>query len=772
MTARSRLFHLFATTALGTSLLCGSAAAQTPADQSPSDTTDRSIAQPSANQPSTAQTPPAQPTTPAPVPTPLDAVTTAATRQSRPIDAIAGTVSVITREQMDRENVQNINELVRNEPGVSVGNQAGRGAYTNFVIRGIGGNRVLVMVDGLRMPDFAITNSGSPTGYTRDFMDLENVKRVEIIRGPASALYGSDALGGVIAYITKDPSDYLIGDRQEYVSLKGAYDGSNQMFAETLTGAAKRGMFEMLALYTHRNGQQTSINSPGFYPNPISWKEDNFLGKFVVKPTEVDTFRITGEYVQKTSNIWNLNGIGSSTGLQAKIFDEWSTDVNQRWRISGQWVHDAPVGFVDRSDFTAYFTAINRQENTSTLRGVLNTGMIPTISRIADYWFIQNLAGAEWQLNTKRELGETSHDMTYGLSFAYTWTTRPRMRLQGTLGTTTVTATNGLETFPNKNFPDTQTAQAGVYLQDEIKWGRLTATPGIRLDYYSLMPNPDAAFWRSNGSISLAPNASTYFSASPKLGLLYQFTEEYQGYFQYARGFRAPPYDNANFAWTNSAGFYQVIPNNNLKPETADSFELGARGKYRDGSSWQLSSFYNMYNNFIDTVTLRTAAPPAFTIFQYQNLSNVTIWGIEARGEYRFLPDWAVGGWFAYAQGNDQLTAQPIDSVDPWKLQGRVRYGSGTGFGAQLIGTLVGAHNAVNQQTITGAFQTPGYFNLDALASYDFNKAFTINAGVYNVTNAQYWNSQDVIGLAAGNPQINRSTQPGTYFGVNLTARW
>lgn len=732
------------------------------------DATERSIAQPS-----TAQAPQASPTQVPAQPTQLDAVTTAATRQSRPIDAIAGTVSVITREQMDRENVQNINELVRNEPGVSVGNQPGRGAYTNFVIRGIGGNRVLVMVDGLRMPDFASTNSGSPTGYTRDFMDLENVKRVEIIRGPASALYGSDALGGVIAYVTKDPSDYLIGDRTEYVSLKGAFDGSNNMFAETLTGAAKRGGYEMLALYTHRNGQQTSINSPGYYPNPISWSENDFLGKFVAKPTEVDTFRVTGEYVQKTSNIWNLNGIGNSSGLQAKIFDEWSTDVNQRWRISGQWVHDAPVGFVDRSDFTAYFTAINRQENTSTLRGTLNTGINPSNSRIADYWFIQNLAGAEWQLNTKRDWGQTSHDLTYGLSFAYTWTTRPRYRVQGTLGSSNnAVNVNGQEFFPNKNFPDTQTAQAGVYLQDEIKWGRLTATPGIRLDYYSLMPNPDPMFWNSNGAIALAPAATSYLSASPKLGLLYQFTEEYQGYAQYARGFRAPPYDNANFAWTNQAGFYQILPNSSLKPETADSFEVGARGKYRDGSSWQLSSFYNLYNNFIDIVTLRTAAPPAFTIFQYQNLSNVTIWGLEARGEYRFLPDWAVGGWFAYAQGNDQQSGQPIDSVDPWKLQGRVRYGSGTGFGAQLIGTIVGAHNAVNQQTITSAFQTPGYFNLDALVSYDFNKAFTINGGVYNVTDAQYWNSQDVIGLAAGNPQINRSTAPGRYFGVNLTARW
>jgi hemoglobin/transferrin/lactoferrin receptor protein len=69
-------------------------------------------------------------------------------------------------------------------------------------------------------------------------------------------------------------------------------------------------------------------------------------------------------------------------------------------------------------------------------------------------------------------------------------------------------------------------------------------------------------------------------------------------------------------------------------------------------------------------------------------------------------------------------------------------------------------------------FQTPAYFNMDATVGYVFKDHFKVNAGAFNITNAKYWNSADVIGLNATNPQLDLYAQPGRYFGVNLTARW
>ncbi len=742
MTTRSLLLSLLATTALGGTLAAPATAQTAPAQSQPS-------------------------TTPQAQPTQLDAVTTAATRTKRPIDDVPGTISVTTTQDIDRDNMQDMRDLVRNEPGVSVGNQPARGGFSNFVIRGIGGNRVVIMSDGVRVPDFPGSNAASPTGYTRDFIDLESVKQVEILRGPASALYGSDALGGVVAYTTKDPSDYLVfGGRNYFASLKGAFSGADNSFAETATAAVRAGNVEFMGIYTRRDGGSMQLANSSLAPNPEWWGENNFLGKLVFRPTDNDTIRLVGEYYARNQVTEGLSNMGNFPSLFAKIYDEWATDYNKRSRVSAQWVHDVPVGFVDRIDLLAYFTQVIRQEDTFQLRGA-NNGWTPSNFRFSSFWYTQNIYGTELQLNTNTRLLDLANTFTYGLSFSYTTTSRPRNRQQVTMSTGIATQTSGGETFPNKNFPNTNTIQVGAYLQDEITAGRLTITPAVRLDYYNLNPNPDADFWRSSGAVNLLPTQSIYWSASPKLGLLYKLTDEYSGYFQYARGFRAPPYDNANFAFNNATSFYQILPNANLKPETADSFEIGARGKYRDGSSWQLAGFYNLYSNFIDTVVVGMAGP--ITQFQYVKLGQVNIWGVEARGDWRFLPDWGLLGYFACAHGTDQATGLPVDSVDPWKASARLRYGYQQGFGAQLIGTLVGAHDQVSNPTY---FQAPGYFTLDATVGYNFEDRIKVNVGAFNITNAKYWNSQDVIGVAATNTQLDRYAQPGRYFGANLTMKW
>lgn len=718
--------------------------------------------------PVSAQTPTAAPPAAQPTPTQLDAVTTAATRTRRPLDDVPATVSVITTETINQENMQDVRDLVRNEPGVTVANNPFRAGYQNFLIRGIGGNRVLLMVDGMRLPDFPDSNIGAGT-YTREQPDLEDIKRVEIIRGPASALYGSDAIGGVVAYTTKDPSDYMLDGRHIYASVKGAYAGANRQFAETFTGAVQADKLEVLGIYTRRDGHEFQPAQSSLSPNPTSWYNNDFLAKIVLRPTDVDTIRITGGFTEGVQSTQVLSGVGNFPSLVARIFDEWGQDYTQTYRISAQWVHDAPIGFIDRIDFLGYFNSVNTQADTYQLRGALN-GAIPTNARTSQFYYNQNVAGAELQMNTTAKLFDLSNVFTYGLSFAYTTTTRPRDRWQITLATGARTQSVAGETFPNKNFPDTETIQAGAYVQDEITalGSKLTILPAVRLDYYKLNPNPDRYFWNSTGAtLDIVPGSSSYVSASPKLGVIYRFSDIYSAYFQYASGFRAPPYDNANFGFTNAASFYQILPNANLKPETANSFEVGFRGKYSDGSSWQLTGFYNLYNNFLETVTVGQVGP--ITQFQYVNLSNVTIWGVEARGEYRFARDWSVLGWTAFAQGTDTRTGLPVDSVSPWATQARIRYGSDQGLTAQLIGTVVAQHTQVSNPTF---FQTPAYFNLDATVGYTFRRNFQVNAGAFNITNAKYWNSADVIGLTSTNQQLDLYAQPGRYFGVNLTARW
>lgn len=704
-------------------------------------------------------------------PTPTDApaavlppVGVTATRGAKPIDEVPATVSIIDERELDRRDAVRPSDIVRYEPGVSVGNQPARGGQTNYVIRGIGGNRVLVLHDGLRVQDFPGSNIGAGN-YNRNFIDLDTLKRVEIVRGPASVLYGSDALGGVVNYILKDPSDYLdLSGKDLYFGAKLGYNGSDMSFHETITGAARMGQSEFMLLYTRRDGHQTlNMGSPS--ANPQTYQGNSLLGRVVLRPSDVDTLRITAEYNALTTSTDVRTEEVTSPG--AKVFSSEGKDTSQRGGIVLDWEHAEPLGFVDSFRARFSWSRLNRTEQSDVYRAVF-TGTTPPATpnryRFSDFGFQQDLFILDLQGNSVTSFMDSEHRFTYGTTVELTNTSRPRDRYERNLTTGSVTNSVAGETYPSKNFPDTRTINMGLYLQDEIKIGRLDLLPAMRLDFYNLQPYSDAAFRRNSGNVTVNP--VNEFQFTPKFGALYRLTEQYAVYGQYAHGFRAPPYDSTNFGFTNFVQQYQILPNGNLKSETSDGVELGLRGKYSN-ASFQINGFYNQYSNFIETQVVGRSGP--LTVYQYRNIPAVRIWGAEAKGEYRITPEWTLRGAFAWARGEDSQTGAPIDTVDPIRLTSGVHYQHPSGFGADAILTHAWQHDRVSTPTY---FKAPAYTTIDVLAHYDVNEHLTINGGVFNITNAKYFISQDVNGLATNNANRDLYTQPGRYFAMNVKVRW
>ncbi|MDO8423924.1 MAG: TonB-dependent hemoglobin/transferrin/lactoferrin family receptor [Parvibaculum sp.] len=704
---------------------------------------------------------------PAVTATQLDAVTTTATRNAQSLNEIPGTVSVIDSETLERNNARNPRDAIKYEPGVSVGNQPLRGGGgTNYTIRGINNNRVLLLMDGQGVPDFPESNAG-PGTYTRDFVDLENVKQIEIIRGPASALYGSDALGGIVSYISKDPEDYLdLVGKDWFGSIKGAYSSADKSFSETATGAMRAGNVEALAIFTRRDGEETEpkgsvTTGNGVKVNPQDYYSNNFLGKLVFRPTTTDIIKLTGEYSEKQLDTNMLTDL--SVAPSTVVVDSKARDNTERVRVSLDYTHDAPIGFIDRTQIKAFYTSLDRTEHTDQKRSA------GTTLRVSDFGFYQDIFGADAQFNTTRNLFGVPNAFTYGISGEFTTTERPRYRYQTTGGITT-TVISG-ETFPNKTFPDNDTTKAGIYVQDEITIDRLTLVPALRVDYYNMKPKPDQMFLNSGGAIV---SEMTETPVSPKLGVTYAFTDEYTGFAQYAHGFRVPPYDSANQAFANAAFGYEIIVNPDLKPETSDGVEAGFRGKFANGSSFSTSAFYNQYQDFIDAPlvcegTIFGGAGPCFlSQYQYTNLPNVHIYGAEARGDYRFLPNWALLGSLAYAYGEDESTKAAIDSVDPLKLVAGLRYTT-ENWGTELTMTHAWQHSRVSNATY---FKAPEYTTFDLTAYVEVMPTFTINAGVFNLTDEKYFVSQDVMSQASASTTLDRYAQPGRNVGVNATIRF
>ena len=144
----------------------------------------------------------------------LAPVVVTAIRLAQTADQTLAPITVITRQDIERSQAQSVQDLLRGQPGIAVANNGGAGKTTNLFLRGANSDHVLVLIDGIKV--------GSATAGTASFQDLplELIERIEIVRGPRSSLYGSEALGGVIQIFTRKGGDQT---RQAYSLGAGSY---------------------------------------------------------------------------------------------------------------------------------------------------------------------------------------------------------------------------------------------------------------------------------------------------------------------------------------------------------------------------------------------------------------------------------------------------------------------------------------------------------------------------------------------------------------------
>ena len=257
----------------------------------------------------------------------MGAITVTATRQEEKVLDVPAVVNVITREQIEEHNVNNIKELIRYQPGIQVNRQASGttpfGGLSGFTIRGVGANRVQIVVDGARVME--ANDAGN-----RDFVDVSTLKAVEIQRGPASVLWGADALGGMVSYQTLDPDDLLKGRKLGGQASYG-FDGSNNAHTQSAMVAAQMNpVAQVLFGYTHRtyhearlrnaraDGGQWGCTRLGIGCdrfNPTDAEVNNGLVKLILRPNSDHQIKLTGEFFDSDTSIDQLYDKGRLPGL-------------------------------------------------------------------------------------------------------------------------------------------------------------------------------------------------------------------------------------------------------------------------------------------------------------------------------------------------------------------------------------------------------------------------------------------------------------------------
>lgn len=709
----------------------------------------------------------------------LDTVTVVGTRTERSLKELSATISVITSEDLEREVSRDIADLVRYEPGVSVSGTGSRFGLSGFSIRGIGGNRVHTMVDGVRVPDeFSF---GPFLSARRDFVDIDSLERVEIARGPISSLYGSDAIGGVVAFTTRSAIDYLDDGRPYYGGFKAGYSSADESVVGTLTLAAGNEQLSGMVVYTSRDysesENQGSIGGTGparELPDPFDSTTENILAKISFRASDQHLFTIGVENYDSETESQILSDYGAVV-FGTLINSRDAIDTRNRTRVSLHYEFTGETPLADSIVATIYDQQSDSEQFTFEAR---TTPSAESQRRERLSIFEQELQGALLQASKGFSIGDSEHVLTYGVDY-YT-TESAGLRDGGSFDA----GGNPIPEFfplPTRDFPPTETEQTAFFIQNEISLldGRLLVTPGIRYDSFDADATADAIYLSGNPG-QPEPVDFDDSEATGRIGFVYSFNENIVGYAQYSEGFRAPPYDDVNIGFSNFISGYKSISNPDLRSERSEGIELGLRFEGSAGSA-SLGAFMTDYDDFIESQAIAPAFLPSgidpadgLLTFQSINREKVEIDGIEFSGALRLgvlserLDGFELRTAIAYADGEDTSNGEPINSIEPLSGVIGVAYAADSNrWGGEVVLTLVDGKDEGDIDSRTTLLQTAGYGTVDLLAWAQFTDNVSVNVGLFNITDKEYIRWADAGGI--GGDAAIRFTQPG--FNAGATVR-
>lgn len=525
----------------------------------------------------------------------LQQMTISATRQEQSVDSVPSTVTVHTREELDHDNVNTIKELVRYEPGVSVGGTGTRGGISGYNIRGIDGDRVLTQVDGVEVPNGFFNGPYAKT--QRNYVDPEIIKRVEILRGPASVLYGSNAIGGAVSYFTLDPNDIIKPGKDVGARLKTGYNSADDSWLKSASVAGRAEQFDGLLHFSQRDGHETesfgSNNGTG-------------LNRTAANPEDVRTTNVLAKAG------WNYAD-DARLGLTYEKYKD-DRDTDQRSAVGGPFNNGQPMGMyrsrtgndtITRERFGLENSFALDSLLVDHLKWSLNYQIAKTDqSTLENYFpFSRNVMRSretlyeekQWvfdaQLDKAFNIGETDHLLTYGTTIKQEKVSGSRSGSGTCLavgrGCTAIGATSPSDVLKkSSDFPDPTINTYSLFAQDQIRWNKWTFLPGLRYDYTRLKPHITQEFLNTvaaDGKGSVSDENKTWHRVSPKFGLTYALTDNYTWYGQYAEGFRTPTAKALYGRFENTTTGYRVEPNPNLGPEKSQSYETGLRGNFESG---------------------------------------------------------------------------------------------------------------------------------------------------------------------------------------------
>ncbi len=590
----------------------------------------------------------------------ISAVSVTANRTPKKIENTASRVDIISEKELNSYPSSNLDDLLQSVPNVYVNRSWGIfSKNSTLTMRGMDGYaRVLVLFDGVPL------NRTSGGGINWHMIPVNQIEKIEVIKGPASALYGNNAMGGVINIISKRSKEKLSGELSMFGGSYGTVGGRINL------------------------GGNYTQNQKGFF-----WSLNSFYRRgdgYIITPEEDRDFTDVPLFLKEYGA--NLT-VGYQFNDKNKL--EISTQLYDDRRGEGQKVYE------EDGSYLKYSTLHTRASYTTNIKGFdIYVNSFYHKQRYYQHAERLNQTGDTYKLYDREQDSED-----YGV-----WINSEKKLFKNDILSFGADYKHGSLYaediyMTSTDFFERQGAIDffAVFLQNELQLlnNKLIITAGIRLDYSGFKdaeltiedPTSVTAF-ETNAKESF--QNTSWFKISPKVALKFKFSDMLHAYTSYSVGFMPPKLDDMCSSRKISNGF--KLANPDLKPEKIDNFELGADFFFTEKLKLNTSVYYSIGRDFQyfagtgDTVDVDRA------VVKRENISKVNIVGTETGITFKAFK-------FLNLKANYTYNRSVIKKFD---LEGYT--------GTDLEGMIIS--ETPPHQAYFGAFFTSKIVNVNIIANY------------------------------------------------------
>ncbi|WP_211343425.1 FepA family TonB-dependent siderophore receptor [Lampropedia puyangensis] len=680
-------------------------------------------------------------------------------------------VSIITAEDIDeRPPANDLSELIRTMPGVNLTGNSSSGAYGNnrqIDLRGMGPENTMILIDGVpvnsrnsvRMGRNGERNARGDSNW----VPASAIERIEVLRGPAAARYGSGAAGGVINIITKKPTKALEGSVTAYTLVPQDGDfSSTRRLGANLSGPIS----ENLSFRLYASAAKTDADAPDI--NAVAVDEDSTppAGREGVRNRDINgllRWDLTREHVlefnagfSRQGNIYAGERLFDGSNAVMQELANAGIETNRMLRNTASVTHRGDYGEGRTSRVTLSF---EQTRNTRVNEGLAGggEGSITNPDNRSTSKLKQYFASGEY--HTPVKLGQIDQMVTLGFEYRSENLNDPYATARG-------------QTLNNNTNATSKSSTKALFIEDNMALtDALVLTPGLRFDHHDKFggnwsPSLNASYDVSQ-TVTLKGGIARVFKAPN----LFQSNPNYL----YTTGGNGCPYLPDG---TRVQGPCYIFGNEELDPEISVNKELGVAFN-KDGWGAGLTYFHNDYKNKIIADMGDQDIPEFINIggsnvrpFEWVNTGAAIIRGLEGNLNIPLLGQAGetlkLNNNFTYMlESKNKNTGQPLSVIPKYTINSSLDWKATDQISVLATGTFYGRqkprnYNPANATAITGdALNIRGSYAIYGLsAGYQLSKAFHVRAGVNNLFDKRLY--RESSGSSQGAATYN---EPGrTYF--------